>query len=69
MKNQMLTIQLKDNEIEFTFTDLFTKNKIQSESFSIDHCEQIAFDILKIISTKRKKHRAQKNRNESSKRI
>lgn len=64
----MLSLELKDQEIEFTFSDYFTKNKIHSESFTLDDSEQIAFDILKMISAKRKKVHAQKDRNESSQR-
>ncbi len=64
----MLTLQLKDNEIEFTFSDYFTKKIIHSESFNLEDSEQIAFDILNMVKAKRKKVHAQKDRNEGCER-
>lgn len=44
----MLTINKKDSEIEFTFSDFFTKKIIHSESFTLHDAEQIALDLLKM---------------------
>jgi|KBSMisStandDraft_5_1062788.scaffolds.fasta_scaffold2268798_1 hypothetical protein len=59
----MLSIQTKDNKIDFTFTDYFSKKKIHSESFSLEDGEQMVIDILKMIKDIRKEN-AQKDRNE-----
>lgn len=52
----MLTLKLKDKEIEFTFVDYFTKKIINTQSFSIDDSEQIANDLLKMVSIDRRKY-------------
>lgn len=63
----MLTLKLKDYQVEFSFTDYFSKKIIHSESFDLDDAEQIALDLLKMIKDKRKKD-AQEDRNESRER-
>ena len=45
----MLTLKLKDYQVEFSFTDYFSKKIIHSESFDLDDAEQIALDLLKMI--------------------
>lgn len=45
----MLTLKVKDNTVEFIFTDYFTKKYIHSESFTFDDAEQMAKDILKMV--------------------
>lgn len=56
----MLNIKVKGTEIEFTFTDFFTKKHIHSQSFTFDDAEQIAKDILKMI--KKEEKEVSKNR-------
>lgn len=45
----MLILKLKDNKMEFSFIDYFSKNKIHSECFTLEDAEQIAIDLLTII--------------------
>lgn len=52
----MLTLQLKDKVIEFTFCDYFTKQVIHSESFAVNTAEQIAYDILDMAAADKKKN-------------
>jgi hypothetical protein len=50
----MLTLKVKDNVVEFIFTDYFTKKHIHSESFTFDDAEQMAKYILKMIKKEEK---------------
>lgn len=61
----MLTLKIRDENIEFSFTSYFTKKNIHAEAFTLDDSEQIALDLLKMIKEKRKED-AQKDRDESS---